>query len=446
MTSPREAETAKSSIVQEMEPKNVEPPAAGNGPPGHNPDVSSGTEGGEDSINYLTGFPLALVLASLALALVLSGLDMGIVSTAIPRISDDFNSVKDVGWYGSSYLLVTGVTQLSFGKVYKIFNPKWVFLASILLLEVGSLVCALAQSSSVSIGGRVVAGLGFAGIVAGVLVIVCLTVPLHMRPLYGGMLGSLEGLAMVSGPLIGGALTQHVSWRWCFWINLPIGFALSSAFLIFFKPPRVASPEKLSIKSLIVRLDISGGLMFSGSVVCLMLALELGGTTYSWGDGRIIALLVIFAVSLVFLGFDQHRKKENATLPTRFWRRRAFIACLSYGFCLSGSQLVLIYYLPIWFQGVKDASAGNSGVMLLPLLLTGITFCFLAGAGLMTTFKVHTHSSLWIGAQVIYGIGAGVGIQGPMTGIQISLGPEDIPTGVSAVVLANLLGGTIWIS
>ena len=163
---------------------------------------------------------LIINLAS-CLAVLCVALDNTIIATAIPRITDQFHALDDVGWYGSSYLLTTCAFQLLFGKFYSQFNVKWVFLSALALFEVGSLICGAAPNSTALIVGRAIAGLGSAGIFSGAQIICAYTVPLEKRAIYTGLIGGTYGISSVIGPLLGGAFTTHATWRWCFYINLP---------------------------------------------------------------------------------------------------------------------------------------------------------------------------------------------------------------------------------
>lgn len=168
---------------------------------------------------YLTGPPLYLVSTSLSLTVFLLGLDQSILATAIPQITTEFSSLADVGWYGSAYLLTSTALQPTFGKIYSTFNIKWTFVFSAVLFEVGSVVCATARNSGWLVVGRAVAGVGSASLFSGSLTILGLVVRLERRSLHIAVLSAMFGVSRVLGPILGGALTSRVSWRWCFWVS-----------------------------------------------------------------------------------------------------------------------------------------------------------------------------------------------------------------------------------
>ncbi|KAL0935880.1 major facilitator superfamily transporter [Colletotrichum truncatum] len=440
-------------------------------PPSEPQDASQANvtlESNDEDQNFPPTITRALIVAALGLSLLIAALDATMVSTIVPTLSDEFQSVKDVGWYGSVYLLVMGATQPTFGKLYATFPSKIVFLTSLLLLEGGSLICALARNSGSFIAGRAIAGLGSAGCISGALIITAVVVPLQQRPMFTGILGSLEGVAVVLGPIIGGAIASHIGWRWCFWINLPIGGMLFIVLVLFFRPPNTLG-EKESLKDRVKQIDFVGGAGLIGSITCLLLALEWSSTESNWGDKRLIILLVVFGVSFISVGIHQHWLKEKATFPTRLLRNRSFASCLWYGFSLSSAQMVILYYLPIWFQAIQGVSARESGVRLLPmvlaLIISGVfagigasllgyippfmimgTVLASTGAGMLYTFKPETENAKWIGYQVLFGLGTGAGVQQSIVGVQVALAPADVPYGTAAIILVNTVGGSIFIS
>ncbi|PYI10683.1 MFS general substrate transporter [Aspergillus sclerotiicarbonarius CBS 121057] len=236
------------------------------------------TEGGIDPENEVKGVKLLLLHTGLCLCTFLVGLDFNLIATAIPVITSDFHSIGDVGWYGGAFFIALCSSQPLAGKTFSLFSKKIAYLSYVALFEVGSLVCALAPSSPVLIVGRAIAGLGASGIFAGGLVILTTVIPLHRRAVWTGTLNSTFAIASIVGPIIGGALTQHVTWRWCFYINLPIA-GFSAAVILFFFHVKRAPTEGIPLSNKLKSLDAVGFLFFAGSVTMLLIAVQLGGTS-----------------------------------------------------------------------------------------------------------------------------------------------------------------------
>jgi len=396
-------------------------------------------------------------------------LDNTILATAIPRITDDFKALNDVGWYGSSYLLTTCATQLIYGKIFTFYSIKWVYLLALFIFEIGSLICGVAPNSNTLIVGRAIAGLGSAGLFSGAMLIIANTVPLHQRPTYMGIIGGVYGIASVAGPLMGGAFTDHLSWRWCFYINLPFGGVAAAFIIIFLKLPRRGKKLDLTWRQQLLKLDLEGTALFLPAIVCLLLALQWGGSKYEWKSGRIIALLVLsFLLSVSFI-LVQVWKGEDATVPPRIFLNRNIWGSAWFASMIGGSFFILVYYIPIWFQAIKGVTATKSGIMSLPLILglvivsmiSGVAvtvfgyytpFMLLAsvlmaiGSGLLTTWEVDTNSPKWIGYQALFGIGMGMGMQQPMVAVQAVLKTADVSVGTAIVIFSQTLGGALFIS
>jgi MFS family permease len=345
-----------------------------------------------------------------------------------------------------------------------------VFLSAIALFEIGSAVCGAAPNSTSFIVGRAIAGLGSCGIFSGAIVLIANSVPLQRRPMLTGFLGAVFGISSVVAPLMGGAFTDRVSWRWCFYINLPIGAVAVVIIVIILKASPPPNPSSAStIGERFAQLDPLGTLCFLPGVVCLLLALQWGGSKYAWDNGRIIVLFVLFGVLIIAFVAIQIWKQDTATVPPRIIMQRSVAAGAFYAVCVGGAMMMFVYYLPVWFQAIKGVSAVKSGIMNLPIVLSLVVATIIAGtcvtrmgyytpflyastvitsigAGLLTTFTTTTDHQKWIGYQVLYGFGLGLGMQQPSVAAQTVLAKKDIPTGASLMMLSQSLGGAIFLS
>lgn len=264
--------------------------------------------------------------------------------------------------------------------------------------------------------------------------IVTYTVPLRQRSVYMGFIGGMEGIAIVIAPLISGAITQHVTWRWCFYLTLPIGGFTAAVVAIFFKAPHQKEASTLTLRQKVAEMDIPGMLAIMISVICLLLALQYGGISYDWSNARIIVLFIIFGISLlVFIGLQWYNG-DHATLPPHVLTNRSVYLGISYSFCTASTLAVLDFYLPIWFQAVKGVDPTQSGVDVLPMIIgvivgsisTGVVIskigyyvpAMLLGSALLvisstllTTLVPSSYHGKWIGYQAMFGLGGGMAFQ-----------------------------------
>jgi hypothetical protein len=333
------------------------------------------------------------------------------------------------------------------------------------IFELGSLLSGAATSSSFLIVGRAIAGIGAAGLMSGTLSIVAVVVSMRLRALYTGVLSAMFGVAMISGPLLGGAFTQHVSWRWVFYINLPVGGVTIFALILMFHPP-TRKIESDPLKEKLARLDLIGAAIFIPGVIMILMALQWGGVTYPWNSPRIIGLFVGGGILLVIFTVWQRRTKDMAMIPPAiFTQRSVFWACLCAMFGM-GSQAMLGLWMPEWFQVIKGNTPVDSGIHMLPSMLAQTVSAIISGVGitllgyynpfiiagpalmsiaqgLLATLQVTSGSAEWIGFQVINGIGAGMFITGPMIAIQAVLSPADTPVGLAIVTFFQMFGGAL---
>jgi MFS family permease len=279
---------------------------------------------------YPPPFARWMIVTALLLGEFLIALDLTIVATAIPRITDDYQTIQDVGWYGSGYFLTFAAFQSAWGKVFKYFNMKYAFFTSVVIFAVGSLVCALAPTSMALIIGRALTGVGAAGVTNGVYTIIACIVPPAQVAMYLALVGMDFSIASVAGPLLGGVFTEKLSWRWCFWINLPIGGASLAVVLFFFKVPSTMAPAKASLREKLLQMDFQGTVLVLSSLVCYMLALEEGGVRRPWNSSVVIGLLVGFVLLAVLFGIDQWLQGDRAQIVGRIMKRRTIASLCAF--------------------------------------------------------------------------------------------------------------------
>ncbi|GKT57840.1 major facilitator superfamily transporter [Colletotrichum tofieldiae] len=423
----------------------------------------------DDDVVYPSGLKLVLIIASLCLAVFLVALDQTIIAPALGAITSEYGSVKDIGWYGASYLLTTTALQPMYGTIYKLFSIKYAYLVAIAIFEIGSLICALAPNSTAFIVGRAIAGIGTAGLFSGSIVILSYTMPLDKRPLAFGLIGGMWGVASVAGPLLGGVFTEKATWRWCFYINLPIG-GIAMVFIFFLltiSKQNNALGETLVQR--ILQLDLIGTAVFLPAIVCLILALQWGGTEYAWNSATVIGLFVGFALMIIIFVGIQFWQGDKGTLPPKLFKNRNVICAMLFGCFFGAAFFPLIYYLSLYFQAIQGVSAVQAGIKILPLLLATVVasiasgalistigyynaiilpsmVLFAVGAGMITTFDVATPMREWFGYQVLAGLGIGAGFQIGVLVVQTVLPQEDVPVATACVQFFQSFGGAVMIA
>ncbi|OAP64273.1 hypothetical protein AYL99_00245 [Fonsecaea erecta] len=433
--------------------------------------IANGEQDSQSNRKKVLGGRVYILFAAVFLSTFLMALNGSIIATAIPKITTHFNSLKDIGWYGSAYLVATCAMQPLVGRIYTHLPTKYTYLTFASVFSIGSLVCATAPSSKALIVGRAVQGCGGAGVVNGAFAVIAAVASKDDRPLLIGIAVSLTSIGTVIGPLVGGALTQDVSWRWCFYINLPPSGLVICTLLSLPIPEQVKKePVRPNLKAIVTKeLDLVGFAIFAPACIMFLLALIWGGNQYRWDSSVIIGLFCgAFGTFATFAGWEVF-KGEKAMIPPAIARNRLVIFGCVTSFLQIGALLSLSYYLPVWFQVVKDESPVMSGVMVLPTAIaqaiSGVTAgklvqivgyctpwalfgCVLTsiGSGLMTTFTPSTGAGPWIGYQILAGTGRGSVVQMPVTAIQNLLPPKQISIATSQIFFWQYLGGAIFLA
>lgn len=387
----------------------------------------------------------------------------------MPIITNDFHALDDVAWYTTAYLLTTSTFQIAYGKLYTVMSIKYVFLVALAIFEIGSIICAAAPSSAALIVGRAIAGLGAAGMFPGGTLILVHSAPMERRPGLLGIMTGMFGVASLCGPFIGGAFADGATWRWCFIINIPLG-VITAAVVFFFTTTKV-NPMYTSwtIKQRLAYTKLPEILILVVSLICLVLALQWGGSVHPWSDGRVIALLVVFFVTLMVFMAIQIFLPRSRAVPTSIVKNRNIVFGSIFAVCSSGAMFIAVTYLPIYFQAIKNDGALTSGVKVVPLILGFLVTSILAGiltnitgyyspsmylctvlasigAGLISTFGVDTGHPQWIGYQALLGFGIGFGLQQPLVIAQHVLVESDVPMGIALTNMMQMLGGAVFVA
>ncbi|KAJ1926627.1 hypothetical protein IWQ60_003635 [Tieghemiomyces parasiticus] len=420
---------------------------------------------GENGAYAFTWRKISIIMLGLGMGLFLAFVDMTIVATALPEIGSQLGAFDQITWVASSYMLTSTALQPLYGKLSDIFGRVPAILFALITFLVGCAICGAAQSMITLIIARGLAGIGGAGIVSLSMIIVSDIVPLNKRAPFLAGFGGIFAISSVAGPLMGGAFTEHVSWRWVFYINLPIGAVTLFAIIFFLRIPR--KPEPILVK--LRRVDYLGTFLLVAGIVLILLATMWGGKDYPWDDKRIISFFVVGGVLIVGFVFAEMYVAVEPILPMRLFRNRNIALCLPCVFFLGFTIFSLIFYLPIFFTVVRGDGATKSGVKLLPLMLSTVVGSTLGGIyvnkrgrcreiiilgaaiatvgmGLITTLKQSSSTGEEIGFLIVLGLGCGLMFQTMLMVSQASATEEDVAVVTACYNFFQTIGGTVGLA
>ncbi|MFF7680791.1 MDR family MFS transporter [Actinacidiphila glaucinigra] len=400
-----------------------------------------------------------VVLFGLMIAMLLAMLDNMIIGTAMPTIVGELGGLEHLSWVVTAYTLATAASTPVWGKLGDLYGRKGIFMSSIVIFLVGSALSGMAQDMGQLIAFRAVQGLGAGGLIVGVMAIIGDLIPPRERGKYQGMMAGVMAVAMIGGPLVGGYITDNWGWRWSFYINLPLGV------VALFMISAVLHLPKKQIKTSI---DYLGTVLLTVGITSLVLLTTWGGNQYEWGSPQILGLLVLGVAALAGFLYVETRVAEPV-IPLHIFHSRNFSLISVIGFLVGFVMFGAMTFLPLFQQIVQGASATNSGLLLLPLLLSMMVVSLIAGrvttqtgkykifpivgGGLMTVglyllSTMDTGTSRFVSGVWMAVLGAGMGflMQITMLIAQNSVEMKDMGVGSSSSTLFRTIGGSFGVA
>ncbi|KAI8356902.1 major facilitator superfamily domain-containing protein [Mortierella sp. GBAus27b] len=408
---------------------------------------------------------LIVVFIGLMLGVFLSSLDQTIVSVCTNKIANEFNALSDISWIGIAYLLTSTSFQPLYGRFSDIFGRKATFLFATTVFLVGSALCGAAQSMTMMIIARGIAGIGAGGIMSMVMIIIADLVSLRDRGKYQGIIGAVFGVSSVIGPLLGGVFVDKASWRWAFFINLPIGALTIIVCIKLLHLPHTPG----SFKDKIRRVDFLGSLTLVIGLVLVLLPLNWGGSTYAWSDPLIIGLFCAGFIVLGIFCLIEWKQALEPIIPFRLFRDQTTVAVFATSLFIGMGFFGVMFFMPLFFQIVRQESATTSGLEMLPLIV-GLLIASISsglmvskwgkyrpfiwiglilsttGTGLLTLLHEDSSKGMEIGFLFINGFGLGLSMQTVMIAVQSSVATKDIAVATANATFFRTVGSVLGVA
>ncbi|KAL4957820.1 major facilitator superfamily domain-containing protein [Aspergillus filifer] len=434
--------------------------------------ATEATQAQQDEIPKPRGkWRIGAILIALALSLFISALDQTIVATATPTIAADLHSGGGYVWIGGAYLLANAASGNIWANLSDIWGRKPILLSAVALFFVSSIICATAVDMSMLIVGRSMQGVAGGGLIQLILITISDLFSVRLRSLFLGLMEFTWTIAGALGPILGGSFTESVSWRWIFWINLPV---CGTAFILLILFLDVHNPCT-SIVDGIKAVDWFGSFSILAISIMVLLGLDFGGDTFPWDSPKVICLIIFGALMSIVFIYAEKRLAKYPLMPLHIFKSWSNVACFlvdfTHGFAFLGAE----YYLPLYFQSAKSASPFHSGLLILPFILsesftslgvgilihrtgryrgaiwTGMV-CVTVGTGLFIDYSTSTGLGKIIGYQIIAGFGCGLLFFPPLLALQSNIPVGDTATATAtfgfvrnvAMALSVVLGGVVF--
>ncbi|KAI1075118.1 major facilitator superfamily domain-containing protein [Whalleya microplaca] len=420
----------------------------------------------EASPRQIHGVIWTLVVFGILSSIFLYSLDNTVVADVTPAVVNTFGDSFKLPWLSVGFLLGGTACVLPFGKLYGLFDAKWLYVASSVLFNVGSALCGAAPNMDALIVGRVFAGMGGNGMYLGVMTLLSVNTSDRERPGYLSFVGLVWGIGTVLGPVIGGAFVESpATWRWAFYINLCVAGVFAPVYLLWipsFKPRAGTKSTEL-----IREFDIVGSVLVIATLMTLIMAINFGGAVYAWNSGQTIALFVVAGVLLIAFAVQQSfvlfTSTPNRIFPVHFMRNWNAILLFLCAAAVNAAGFIPIYYIPLYFQFTRGDTAIEAAVRLLPLIFV-LSAAILANGHLMSRFSYFqpwyifgsalaliggvllsriqpdTPQAHIYGFEILIGIGTGCFIQAGYAVIQAVVDPADMAYAISFMMIGQLSG------